>query len=1199
MAWKPGWYFAGAVAMAGAIVSPPASAFAPLAGVTQVSAGHEFACAVAANGALKCWGEGFSAGLGIGSREPRSSPIEAIGLSAGATGVAAGSFHTCAVTSGGGVRCWGANAFGQLGDGTTTDRLVPVDVAGLADVAAVAVGDTFSCALTTGGGVKCWGSNAFGQLGDGSGSNRPSPGDVSGLATGVIALSARGANACAVLAGGTARCWGGNAFGQLGDGSLSNRPTPVDVSGLAGVTAISSGYRHTCAVASGAVKCWGDNTTGQLGDGTNAQRTTPVDVTGLAAGATAVAGGNEHSCAVVGGAVKCWGANGYGELGDGTFVASLAPVNTVGAESGITAVTASHRLSCALGAGGALACWGDNGAGQLGVGSFGVNAPFLRPTRRNATPIDVAGLGAPAATIHPGNGSTCAVTTGGALKCWGANVNGQLGDGTTSLRYRPVDVTGLTSGVGSAGTGSFQSAFSCALTTGGGVMCWGDNGNGQLGDGTTTPRSVPADVSGLASGVSDLAVGGANACVITTGGAVKCWGRGGSNGDGTTTQRAAPVDASGLGAGVARVAAGSQHACALTAGGGVKCWGLNSSGQVGIGLVPAQQLVPADVPGLASGIQAIAAGGNGSCVLTAGGAVKCWGDNTSGQVGDGAMGGGRPTPTDVAGLSSGVSAIAVGGAHACALLAGGGVKCWGDNDFGQLGSENAGNTASPVDVAGLASGAVAIAAGNKYTCAVLAGGVAKCWGHDGTAQLGNGVTDRRPFAAEVMQGDIAPDAFAFASQAGVALSSTRTSNAVAIAGIEVPTGISVANGEYSVGCTGTFTALPGILPPGGTVCVRHVSSATRGGAAVTTLTIGGVDGTFTSTTSATASGVALAGPASSVAGTAITLTATVTGASPTGSVTFKDGAAALAGCTAVALVAGVAGCVADTLAPGPHSLVAEYGGDANHDAAVSAPLAHLVTAPNRLVNLSTRMRVLTGDNVMIGGFIIGGGQPKTVVVRGRGPSLAQQGVAQPLANPRVDLYSGQAVIASNDDWGSAPNAAQIVTSGYSPVNIYESAILATLAPGAYTAIVSGADGGTGVGIVEVFEVDGITSPLVNIATRGFVQAGQDVMIGGFAIQGNSPKSVILRARGPSLAASGIANPLANPLIQVYSGNTLIAENDDWASGANAAQIQAAGFAPSNASEAALLLSLPPGLYTVIVSGVGGTSGVAIVEVFAQ
>jgi hypothetical protein len=257
----------------------------------------------------------------------------------------------------------------------------------------------------------------------------------------------------------------------------------------------------------------------------------------------------------------------------------------------------------------------------------------------------------------------------------------------------------------------------------------------------------------------------------------------------------------------------------------------------------------------------------------------------------------------------------------------------------------------------------------------------------------------------------------------------------------------------------------------------------------------------------------------------------------------------------------------------------------------------LPASVGRVINISTRGHVGTGEGVMIGGFVIAGSTPKTVIVRGIGPSLAAFGVTGTLSNPRLDLYSGNTIIASNDDWGSADNATAIQASGFAPSDARESAILITLNPGAYTAIVTGVGNATGVGMVEVYETDATQGPLINISTRAQVLPGDDVLIGGFVISGNSPRTVVITARGPSLAPYGIANPLSDPAVFLFSGQTLFGANDNWQDAPNAAQIAASGFAPSNPSESAMLLTLFPGVYTVVVTGAGGASGVGIVEVF--
>jgi alpha-tubulin suppressor-like RCC1 family protein len=331
--------------------------------------------------------------------------------------------------------CWGWNLYGQLGDGTRTQRTTPVDVSGLASgVAAIAAGEGHTCALTTGDGVKCWGYNLYGQLGDGTTTNRDTPVDVSGLANGVAAIAAGYYHTCALTTGGGVKCWGYNLYGQLGDGTFGYRAIPIDVSGLAsGVTAIAAGRYHTCALTTGGgVKCWGDNGNGRLGDGTTTDHNTPVDVSGLASGVSAITAGGAHTCALTtGGGIKCWGDNYYGQLGDGTTTQRTTPVDVSGLASGVAAIAAGESHTCALTSGGGVKCWGANGYGQLGDGTT---------TYRRTTPVDVSGLTSGVAAIAAGYLHTCALTSGGGVKCWGYNLYGQLADGTFGYRSTPVDV---------------------------------------------------------------------------------------------------------------------------------------------------------------------------------------------------------------------------------------------------------------------------------------------------------------------------------------------------------------------------------------------------------------------------------------------------------------------------------------------------------------------------------------------------------------------------------------------------------------------------------------------------------------------------------------------------------------------------------------------------------------------------------------
>ena len=322
-----------------------------------------------------------------------------------------------------------------------------------------------------------------------------------------------------------------------------------------------------------------------------------------------------------------------------------------------TAVASGAEGSCALTNTGGVKCWGYNGEDQLGTGQQGLVA--------SSVPVDVSGLQTGVAAIAAGDRHSCALTTAGGVKCWGMARRGQLGDGTAMRRLAPVDVVGLGSGV-KAIAGSVDS--SCALTTAGGVKCWGWNDFGLVGDGTTTNRSAPVDVVGLSSGVTAITVG----CAVTSAGGVKCWG--GSYG-------LTPVDRFAPGSGIVAM----THTCALTSAGGVKCWGLNDRGQVG--------------------------------------------DGTTVD---------RPTPVDVVGLTSGVTAVSAWGGHACALLSAGGVKCWGENDFGQVGDGTTVDRAAPVGIAELTSGVAAVSAGVFHTCALMQNGGVRCWGVTGDGQLGDG-----------------------------------------------------------------------------------------------------------------------------------------------------------------------------------------------------------------------------------------------------------------------------------------------------------------------------------------------------------------------------------------------------------------------------------------------------------------------------
>ena len=309
--------------------------------------------------------------------------------------------------------------------------------------------------------------------------------------------------------------------------------------------------------------------------------------------------------------------------------------------------------------------------------SFQVKAAYKTKTGQQAYTIVVNGAVLHVTQISAGYRHTCAVTTSGGLTCWGDNANGQLGDGTIINKKSPTTVPTLSSGVTRVSAGG---SHTCALTTGGGLKCWGANNYGQLGDGTTTPRKVPTDVQGLTSNVASIAAGNVHTCAVTISGAAKCWGSGtlGSLGDGTATDKTAPVVVSGLSTGVASLTAGHGHTCVVTTSGAAKCWGYNYSGQVGNGGLYTTQNTPATVNGLSSNVALITAGYQHTCALTTLGEALCWGANGYGQIGDGSTTN-RSAPTVVSSLNAGTAALSAGFSHTCALTAVGAAKCWGYN----------------------------------------------------------------------------------------------------------------------------------------------------------------------------------------------------------------------------------------------------------------------------------------------------------------------------------------------------------------------------------------------------------------------------------------------------------------------------------------------------------------------------------------
>ena len=276
-----------------------------------------------------------------------------------------------------------------------------------------------------------------------------------------------------------------------------------------------------------------------------------------------------------------------------------------------------------------------------------------------------------------------------------------------------------------------------------------------------------------------------------------------------------------------------------------------------------------------------------------------------------------------------------------------------------------------------------------------------------------------------------------------------------------------------------------------------------------------------------------------------------------------------------------------------------YGVPNANSSPTPSPTATPPTTPSRLVNISTRVYVGVGEDVVIGGFIIQGTQWKKIILRAIGPSLAAGGVVGALQDPKLELRdSSGALIDSNDNWQDSLDAGDIIASTIAPTDPRDAAIVARLAPGNYTAIVSGVNNTTGVGLVESYTLDTNSSRAANISTRGHVGLGDDVLIGGFIVSGHDSKSILVRALGPSLGASGDLTLLADPSVELHdSDGQLIASNDNWNSGDQMSDIIATGIPPSDSREAALIATVAPGDYTAVVKGTNGSQGIGLVEIY--
>ena len=665
----------------------------------QVCAAERHTCMMKASGEVYCAGRNLDGELGDSTAQTRWNWVPVSGLT-DAKALACGYRHTCALRRDGSVSCWGVNDHGELGAGNNDVTHVPVAVSGLSGVEEISAGHSFTCARI-GGAVKCWGRGNEGQLGNAGTDDQTSPVDVQAL-TDAASISAGRAHVCARRTGGQVSCWGANSQGQLGQGGDNTRRsnTPVEVAGLTGATQVAAGGNHSCAATAANVQCWGQNDSGQLGNGTaesGAKSTSPVPVQTL----TQVAQlglATRRSCALLAsGEAHCWGYNNYTAklLAVGSEEGNVPTPTQVQGLANAARFDTHANHACAVTRDAKLVCWGAAGDGRMGNGdnhslheASDVVANIAALTAEAQSPATFpAAEGENTYSLHfaVGSHSVCGITDGRVV-CFGSGDDGRLGHGST--RANPASGATPVAGITDAVQVDTGLGRSCALRRSGQVACWGNLG-GQL------HTSLPVPIEGITD-AKFLAVGGTayamTACVIhREDGGVSCWGNNGSGelgrGQRSNEAQMTPARIPEF-TGAEEIVVGTSSVCARNGEGKVFCWGSGSYGQIGNGGTDSSPS-PVQVSGITDATD-IGGGGYNGYALRRNGSVMAWGSNEDGQIGNGQSGRDNnvSAPVAVRGLRN-VASLGKMGDSVCAPLRDGTMRCWGANDFGQTGHEEA------------------------------------------------------------------------------------------------------------------------------------------------------------------------------------------------------------------------------------------------------------------------------------------------------------------------------------------------------------------------------------------------------------------------------------------------------------------------------------------------------------------------------
>ncbi len=990
---------------------------------------------------------------------------------------------------------------------------------------------------------------------------------------------------------------GDNSSGQLGLGLHETavdtlRPIAFDV------IAMSAGYYHSLFLKRDHT-LWavGWNDVGQLGDGSQITRFRPVQV---ATDVASMSAGYGHSLFLkTDGTLWATGAGDYGQLGTGSMVNVSVPVKIA---SDVAAAAAGIYHSAFIKRDGTLWTMGDNQSGQLGNGST-INSSVPIPVESGVTRVTAGGY------------FTAFIKSDGTLWTMGENASGQLGDGTNANRPRPVSIA---PDVIAAAGGIDHLLF---LKNDGAAWSTGGNLAGQLGDDFHEGyRPNPARVLG---GVSAVVAGVSGSFFLLEDGTLLAAGANDAHqfGNGSSLHAIALR----LGDDIAEASLGSQHAVYLKRDGTLWAAGANDAGQIGDGSVrlDSPYLPPPFAPLTLIARDVVAASARNSyhtMFIQSDGTLWAAGRNLFGQLGDGTHTN-RSTPLQIA---TDVTAVDTSFSSSLFLKRDGTLWGVGWNQFGELQQGGPEHILTPVL---LARDVAQFAAGNNFSLWVTSDGALWGRGDNGAGVLGTGSQGilRSPvrIASDVAAVTCGTDHTLFVKRDGTLWGMganrvngqlgliepdpaspqlfpavhRRASNQLSPAMIATEVAAAAAGGAHSA-----------FLKKDGSLWVMGYNASSQLGAA---------PGETIDTPLQIASGVEriFAGPATLAFlqreppvidasphggalrfGQSAPLTVEAHGAAPLSYQWLRDGT-------------GIAGANASTFtatSAGRYSVI--VGGTVVSDVAV-------LSTPSRLANLSARARAGTGENLLIAGFVVSGpeGANKTFLLRGVGPALKLLGVQRALEQPSIALWdhrgSGEP-LATNTAWGSDPYPPRLsafaAAVGAFPfaADSLDSATVAAVAAGSYSMHLSGFGGTEGVGLAELYELDDQTpSQVANLSARGRVGAGEDALIAGFVVTGSEPVTLLIRGVGPTLATQGIAAPLARPSLRVHRGARVLAANDDWGSAPDRSAIAAAAskvgaFSLGEQSkDAALLLTVDPGVYSAVVSDAGDAGGIALAEIY--